>query len=104
MITFFELLARVVSMKFKPEQKPIRSLSHQQSSQKALFSGFKEHRHGVETWHWGFESKSQMPFINCLWYVFYGRTKNRTEFHIFVCWRWDQDHIIPTVIQQYDIW
>lgn len=48
-------------MEFNPEQKFIRSLSHQQISRKALFQGFKEHRHGVETLHQGFERKSFMP-------------------------------------------
>lgn len=61
MIKFLGQLAQVVSMKFKPEQKSIRSLSHQQDSQKALFSGFKEHRHGVETLNRGFERKTFMP-------------------------------------------
>ena len=61
MIKFLEQLSQVVSMKFKPEQKSIRSLSHQRGSQKALFSRFKGHRHGVETLNQGFKRKSFMP-------------------------------------------
>lgn len=61
-------------MKFKPEQKSIRCLSHKQGSQKALFSGFKEHRHGVETVNRGFERKRftpntfrTLPLVCVLW-------------------------------------
>lgn len=56
-----EQLAQVVRMKCKLQQKSIRSFSHQQRSQKALFPGFKVHRHGTETSHWGFEKKSFVP-------------------------------------------
>ena len=57
MIKSLEPLAQVVSMKCKPEQKSPAS------SQKALFSGFKEHRHGVKALHWGFKRKSFMPDV-----------------------------------------
>lgn len=74
MIRFLEQVAQVVSMKCKPHQKSIRNFSHQQSSQKALFSGFKAHRHGTETLHWGFERKSfapndihKLPLVCILW-------------------------------------
>lgn len=58
---FLEQLTLRVSMKCKPQQKSIRRFSHQQSSQKALFSGCKVHRHGTETSHWGFEKKIFLP-------------------------------------------